>query len=439
MPFIRNHFFEQEFYDVSQVEVLRGPQGTLYGRNATAGVVNLVSAKPTDQFEAMASADIGNYKNRRFESMINLPIVDDRLDLRVAGEWTKRDGYSFNELTNSPIDGRDLWSTRATLGLKLGENLKSYLVWEHYQENDDRMRSSKQLCKRDKGPDTVGGESTAAGSDGKLASNIWGRGVSHASLYSAEAFGVPNALSLPYYGGLLGAGFGQSIDNPLFGGATGPDGEPYASESQPRNLRVIESTLNPVYKGKNDVFELNTDYAVTPGLTLTSQTGFNQDFLWSTEDYNRFNTFPGIFNYADGGWGTLIEPNGDFCDPQLGCSNRLVAEDLSDEHAWQLNQEFRLASNFSGPLNFSVGGNYLHYETEENYYVFINTFTMYAAKGGLSSPAAINWIPGVSDNEECVNSFRLPDTKGGGNPEGCKGYIDPNPIERLNNRATTIS
>ncbi len=58
IPFLRNHFFEQEFYDVSQVEVLRGPQGTLYGRNATAGVVNLVSAKPTDQFEAMASADI---------------------------------------------------------------------------------------------------------------------------------------------------------------------------------------------------------------------------------------------------------------------------------------------------------------------------------------------------------------------------------------------
>src|SRR6185437_8483668 len=45
IPFIRNHFFEQEFYDVSQVEVLRGPQGTLYGRNATAGVVNMVSAK----------------------------------------------------------------------------------------------------------------------------------------------------------------------------------------------------------------------------------------------------------------------------------------------------------------------------------------------------------------------------------------------------------
>ena len=68
---------------------------------------------------------------------------------------------------------------------------------------------------------------------------------------------------------------------------------------------------------------------------------------------------------------------GVFCDPQLGCSDRLVAQDLSDEHAWQLSQEFRLASNFSGPLNFSVGGNYLHYETEENYYVFINTLSLF--------------------------------------------------------------
>ena len=68
--------------------------------------------------------------------------------------------------------------------------------------------------------------------------------------------------------------------------------------------------------------------------------------------------------------------HGVFCDPQLGCSDRLVAQDLSDEHAWQLSQEFRLASNFSGPFNFSVGGNYLHYETEENYYVFINTLTL---------------------------------------------------------------
>jgi outer membrane receptor protein involved in Fe transport len=64
-PFIRNHFFEQEFFDVAQVEVLRGPQGTLYGRNATAGVVNITSAKPTDKFEGMIKGEVGNYESKR--------------------------------------------------------------------------------------------------------------------------------------------------------------------------------------------------------------------------------------------------------------------------------------------------------------------------------------------------------------------------------------
>ena len=154
-PFIRNHFFEQEFYDLSQAEVLRGPQGTLYGSNATAGVVNITSAKPTDQFEAMASADIGNYKNRRFEAMLNLPISGDKLDLRIAGEWTKRDGYTFNETTGQQIDGRDLWSGRATIGWKPTSNFQTYLIWEHFQEDDDRLRSGKQLCKTDPGPSSV--------------------------------------------------------------------------------------------------------------------------------------------------------------------------------------------------------------------------------------------------------------------------------------------
>ncbi|HEY4123288.1 MAG TPA: TonB-dependent receptor, partial [Rhizomicrobium sp.] len=156
-PFIRNHFFEQEFFDVSQVEVLRGPQGTLYGRNATAGVVNMISAKPTDQYEAMASVDVGNYNNRRLEGMLNIPIVGDKIDLRVAGEWTKRDGYTFNEETDKSVDGRDLWSGRISLLVHPVERLTATLVWEHFSEDDDRMRSAKQLCTRDPGPSVVNG------------------------------------------------------------------------------------------------------------------------------------------------------------------------------------------------------------------------------------------------------------------------------------------
>src|SRR6185437_4946802 len=122
-PFSRHRCFEQEFVDVAQVEVLRGPQGALYGRNATAGVVNLISAKPSDQYEAIASVDVGDDNNRRLEGMLNIPVMGDKLSIRAAGEWTKRDGYSFNETTDKPIDGRDLWSTRLTIGFHPIERL----------------------------------------------------------------------------------------------------------------------------------------------------------------------------------------------------------------------------------------------------------------------------------------------------------------------------
>ncbi|MGE5502298.1 MAG: TonB-dependent receptor plug domain-containing protein, partial [Ignavibacteriales bacterium] len=97
-PFIRNRFFEQEFYDLQRVEVLRGPQGTLYGRNATAGVVNILSQKPKFSYDARLSADVSNYNSTRLEGMVNVPLVDDKVALRIAGAWTKRDGYDTNQI-----------------------------------------------------------------------------------------------------------------------------------------------------------------------------------------------------------------------------------------------------------------------------------------------------------------------------------------------------
>ena len=215
----------------------------------------------------------------------------------------------------------------------------------------------------------------------------------------------------------------------------------------------MKSALNPTYQAKNDTVELNADYAVTPSLTLTSQTGYNQDFLSSTEDYNRFNTSPGIFidpfgNTASAVFQSYWRPDPSagiggvpansvlFCDPQLGCSDRLVAEDLSNEHAWQFSQEFRLALNFTGPLNFSLGGNYLHYETEENYYVFINALTAYAQRADHGGDGT------TLDNSDCLtaqsrytpNGYQNPNPLGGGGEplQDCV-YIDTNPISSVNN------
>jgi outer membrane receptor protein involved in Fe transport len=376
MPFIRNHFFEQEFYDVSNVEVLRGPQGTLYGRNATAGVVNLVSAKPTDHYEATASVDVGNYNNRRLEGMLNIPIVGDKLGIRAAGEWTKRDGYSFNSTAGKPVDGRDLWSTRLTIGFRPIEHFQAYLVWEHFEEDDDRLRTAKQLCKKDPGLQSVDDVSFAAN---PLLRAWTSQGCLPTSLYSADAFQTPNGQAIPIV----------AADEYVFNGVGGSNNgfllnqvDPYSSTTQSRDLRVIESDLTPTYRSKNDVFELTANYSVTPELTLISQTGYNKDELRSTEDFNRFNTAPGLFADAatdpydqNGFYRPVIAPGGVYCDPQMGCSTKMVGEDLSQERAWQFNQEFRLESNYDGPLNFSVGANYMHYQTLEDYYVFLNLIT----------------------------------------------------------------
>ncbi len=116
---------------------------------------------------------------------------------------------------------------------------------------------------------------------------------------------------------------------------------------------------------------------------------------------------------------------------------------MNDEHSWQLSQEFRLASNFSGPFNFSAGGNYLHYETEENYYVFINSLTLATYNWDrifTHSPGqTLPWVPGVSDNSNCLVGGFTPPNFNKSNVFAVEGslecgYIDPNPITKLNNK-----
>ncbi|HEX5776943.1 MAG TPA: TonB-dependent receptor, partial [Caulobacteraceae bacterium] len=158
---IQNRLFEQEYFDIERVEVLRGPQGTLYGRNATSGVINVITAKPDlNDFEGSLKFEMGNYDSRRAVAMVNIPIVDDMLAVRLAGALTKRTGYDYNEITRNNINGRDLWSGRVTVGFEPIPTLRANLLWERFEEDDNRSRTSKQLCHRDPGPQMIGSKPT---------------------------------------------------------------------------------------------------------------------------------------------------------------------------------------------------------------------------------------------------------------------------------------
>jgi outer membrane receptor protein involved in Fe transport len=431
-PFIRNRFFEQEFYDLQRVEVLRGPQGTLYGRNATAGVVNLISQKPKFTYEAKASVDIGAYNSQRVEGMVNVPLVEDKVALRLAGAWTKRDGYDDNQITGNRIDGRNLWSTRLSLRFTPTDKLDVNLIWEHFQEDDDRIRSGKQLCKRSQ-PDTIAGltvpwgHTGPGGNNGAIYDETFSQGCEAASLYSPDSFQAPNGLRLPYYRA-LGRFALPTVDvDPL----TGKFFDPYASTTQSRDLRTIESTVDPIYKAETNTVELQASYDLTDHLTLTSETAWLSDTLFSSQDYNRFNTRPGAFRLdpvliANG----VLTSDGYFCDPQIGCANRLVAMDLSTADSSQFSEEFRIASNYDGPFNFSLGANFLRYDTEDKYYVFINTLTLAAADRAVGSVPP--YVAGVSDNRECLpQGFVAPNVNAAQSIQNCI-YIDPNPITSLN-------
>ncbi|OGN65701.1 MAG: hypothetical protein A3K57_04570 [Caulobacterales bacterium RIFOXYA1_FULL_67_7] len=152
---LRNRLFEQEYFDVQRLEVLRGPQGTLYGRNATAGVVNLLPNLPElEQFSMDAQWEVGNHDSRRARGMINIP-VGDTLAVRGAFAVTQRDGFDYNTVTDQNVNGRDLWSTRVGVLWEPTENFRANFLWERFREDDDRARTGKMLCTRGETPESL--------------------------------------------------------------------------------------------------------------------------------------------------------------------------------------------------------------------------------------------------------------------------------------------
>ncbi len=380
-PLIRNRLFESEYLDVSRVEVLRGPQGTLYGRNATAGVVNMIPNLPGPDFEAMAKGEVGNYGSLRGQVMVNLPLGD-TFAVRAAGSMTKRDGFDYNSFKDEDVNGRDLWSGRLSAAWEPSESFRANLIWEHFEEDDDRLRTGKQLCTR---APTQYSFRSATISLNEVAGRL-NQGCLPGSLYADAAYSKPNGIGLSQINIASGVNHGYRRT---------PEGfleyvrvleveDPYLGGMQSRNLREIETAHDPVYQARNDVFQLNLEMDLDAGLTFYSQTTYTKDRFKASQDYARYMSNE-IFNDSNGLVDVLgrpiknaIVPGGIYTDPQLGPSRRMETVDMSRSDNRQFNQEFRLQSSFDGRFNFSLGANYLDFKTQDDYFVFNNLFTMVA-------------------------------------------------------------
>ena len=128
-------------FDLSQVEVLRGPQGTLYGRGATGGAINMVTAKPGKELGGYLSVTAGNYSLAQFKGAIDVP-MGDALSMRLAASLDTRDGYGNNVFTGSDVNDRDASAYRATFVYDAGGPLTATLSAQYYEEDDNNYAFS---------------------------------------------------------------------------------------------------------------------------------------------------------------------------------------------------------------------------------------------------------------------------------------------------------
>jgi len=129
-----------EFVDIERVEVLRGPQGTLFGRNTSAGALNITTKRPDlNEFGGFANATYGNFDNIGIQAAINAPLIQDTLALRVTGAYRKRDG--FISVVNGPGNeiGRsnelDQFLLRGQLGYESAGGVKVRLIGDYSEIN----------------------------------------------------------------------------------------------------------------------------------------------------------------------------------------------------------------------------------------------------------------------------------------------------------------
>ena len=391
-PLFATRLFETEFFDLERVEVLRGPQGTLFGRNATAGVVNVVTAKPRmGEFHASGDAEYGNYNAIKVKGMVNIPIGDN-IAFRGAGVYVKRDGYTTNLNGGPKLDDRDLYSVRGSLRFEPTADTTIDLYASYFREDDNRMRIQKQYCQRD--PTGILG----CLNNSRNAESFNANSTIAATLSSREFLatqGIPAAFAL---GSLYGT-------------------DQYAGVSVPADPRTVNTAFTPEYFTSELTFQGKIEHDFGPISAQLSGT-YQKVKLDSRQDYNnnigRRDIYAPALNTLAAAAAGLVPglpaayfsplaaaiipggPSGVLCTSDtdtsgLGsfggnsiCATSPLQFDRSnlDNSSWSI--EAIISSDLDGPFNFLVGGIYADSHLTENSY-YVNAFGLDYGAGLLGS------------------------------------------------------
>jgi iron complex outermembrane receptor protein len=118
------------YYDLESIEVLKGPQGTLFGRPTTGGAVLINPKRPTYEFDGFVEAKLGNYASRDITAAINVPLIEDKLAVRIAANMSYHDGYSKSRVTGQELDDRNRDSYRIGVLFEPTSWFSNYFLFE---------------------------------------------------------------------------------------------------------------------------------------------------------------------------------------------------------------------------------------------------------------------------------------------------------------------
>jgi iron complex outermembrane receptor protein len=135
LPYLNDVFIDSEtatsFYDLASVQVLKGPQGTLFGRNTTGGAVLYNTAQPSDTYGGFLDISVGNYAYNEYKGAVDIPISPGKVELRIAGDVTEGNGYVKDLTSGGTLGDSDSKSGRATLKVTPFDGLTSTTVVQY--------------------------------------------------------------------------------------------------------------------------------------------------------------------------------------------------------------------------------------------------------------------------------------------------------------------
>ena len=115
-------------FDLENLQVLKGPQGTLFGVNSTGGAVLFVPARPTNELGGYIDVTDGNYEARRYQTVVNVPLISDVLMVRFAADLNYRDGYTINPVNGHDYDNTDYQAARLGILYKPTDRIENYFL-----------------------------------------------------------------------------------------------------------------------------------------------------------------------------------------------------------------------------------------------------------------------------------------------------------------------